>query len=153
MERGGVMAYETTFRADVRAACVSLLEAYKADADIKLQVYRGRPASIMPPTAFVDVIRETLTYPAYTYPSRTPRAEVVVLHGVFDSGESVDQADAFVDGFLAWVTANLGEAGANSTISVVDVEDDPTFVPEWLAPEKQRTYFGTRITLEGFAGG
>lgn len=147
------MPYSTTFRAAVRAACVSLLEAYRADAGIKLQVYRGRPASIHPPTAFVDRISEALTYPAYSYPTRTPRAEVVVLHGLFDSGEAVDQADAFADGFLEWVTANLAAAGENSTISVVEMEDDATYVPDWLAQENQRTYFATRITLEGFAGG
>lgn len=147
------MTYATTFRADVRAASVALLEAYKADADIKLQVYRARPATIKPPTAFVDRITEADTYPAYTYPSRTPRAEIVVLHGLFDSGEAVDQADAFVDGFLAWTVANLAAAGANSTISVTEVEDDPTFVPDWLAEEYRRPYFATRITLEGFAGG
>lgn len=153
MERGGLMAYETTFRADVRAACVALLEAYKAAAGVRLQVYRGRPASIMPPTAFVDRISEGITYPAYTYPTRTPRAEIVVLHGLFDSGEAVDQADAFADGFLEWAVANIGEAGANTTVSVVEIEDDATYVPDWLKPELQRTYFSTRITLEGFAGG
>ena len=147
------MPYTTTFRADVRAACVSLLEAYRTASGIKLQIYRARPATIKPPTAFVDRISEADAYPAYTFPSRTPRAEVVVLHGVFDNGDAVDQADAFADGFLAFTVANLDEAGPNSTISVVEMEDDPTFVPDWLPEEYRIPYFATRITLEGFAGG
>lgn len=148
------MAYETSFRAQARAAAVALLTDYKAsEGSIKLQIYRARPATIKPPTAFVDRITEADAYPAYTYPSRTIRAEIVVLHGVFDNGDAVDQADAFADGFLEWAVANIGEADANTTVSVTDMEDEPTYVPDWLPEEYRVPYFATRITLEGFAGG
>ena len=143
----------TTLRGAARTAAVDLLKDYGASAGVKLQTYRARPASIMPPTAFVDVVGEALSYPANVLPQRTVRVQVVLVHGLFDSGEAVDQADTFVDGFVDWVTSAVHAAGGNTTIGVVEVEDDPTFVPEWMAPEKQRTYFATRIVLEVYAAG
>jgi len=109
------------FRADVRAACVTLLGEYKdavnqqrADDDEApyiLQIYPGRPRSVNPPCAFVDRISEDIAYTGPTLYQRTPRAEVVILHGLFDTREAVDQADAFTDGFLAFVTADVHAAG------------------------------------------
>lgn len=143
----------STLRGDSRTAAADLLRDYGASAAVKLQVYRARPASIMPPTAFVDLVAESLAYPANVLPQRTVRVQLVLVHGLFDSGEAVDQADEFVDGFITWVTADVHAAGGNTTIGVVEVEDDPTWVPEWMAPEKQRTYFATRIVLEVYAAG
>jgi hypothetical protein len=134
----------------MRAAAVALLTDYAADAGVRLQVYRARPASIHPPTAFVDNIREDREFTAQLI-QRTPTVEVVVLHGLFDSGEAVDQGDAFVDGFLAWVDARIHQAGATSTIGAVSTEDLPTYVPDWLPPAEQRTYYGTQVNLEGLS--
>lgn len=149
------------FRADVRAACVTLLGEYKdavnqqrADDDEApyiLQIYPGRPRSVNPPCAFVDRISEDIAYTGPTLYQRTPRAEVVILHGLFDTKEAVDQADAFTDGFLAFVTADVHAAGANTTIGITSADDEPTFVNDWVPPDQQRVYFGTRYTLEGFA--
>lgn len=143
----------TTLRGDARTAATELLRDYGASAGVKLQTYRARPASILPPTAFVDAVGESLAYPSNVLPQRTIRVQLVLIHGLFDSGEAVDQADEFVDGFVTWVTADVHAAGGNTTIGVVEVEDDPTWVPEWMAPEKQRTYFATRIVLEVYAAG
>jgi len=138
-------------RAALRAAAVELLEDYAAAAALTLQIYPGRPRSIHPPTAFVDVMRETITYPGMTLLQRRPQADVVVLHGLFDSKDTADQADAFVDGFLAWVAARFHAAGANTLVALVSIDDDPTYVPDWQPPEVQRVYYATRITLEGYA--
>jgi hypothetical protein len=149
-----------TLRVDMRAACVSLLTAYAASASVKLQVYRARPRTLSAPCAFVDIVRETRVYHGVQLVQRTPQADVVIVHGPrdptggsFDSGTSVDQADAFVDGFTAWVDANVHAIGSNTTIGAISVEDDPTYVPDWVPPNEQFTYFATRITLEGFAEG
>jgi hypothetical protein len=56
-----------------------------------------------------------------------------------------------VDGFIDWVLARYHAAGANTLIAVTDVDDIPDYVPEWIAPEKQRTYYASRISLEGLA--
>ena len=138
---------------DYRAAVVGLLEDYAASVSLTLQVHRARPRSINPPTAFIDSMGETIDPigPDANY-QRTPTAEVMVLHGRFDDGVAVDQRDAFVDGFVPWVAARFHEAGSNSLIAIVRVEDDPTFFPDWLPEDVRRTYYGTRITLEGYVG-
>jgi hypothetical protein len=142
------------FRTAVRAAAVQLLRDYGAEANVKLTVYPARPASVRPPHAFVDTVRESIPRDQYLGPhaiQRFPVAEVVVLWGLFDSAEAVTQADQFADEFLVWVLERPYAAGARTTIGVTAIEDEPTFVPDWLAPEYQKTYFATRISLEGHA--
>ena len=136
-------------QAAMRAASVQLLRDFAAYADIKLAVYPGRPKTIAPPHAFIDRLTETVDYTALR--QRHPRAEIVVLHGLFDSGDAVAQKDQFVDGFLDWVRDNIHAAGTNTTVGVVAVEDEPNYVPDWQAPEVQRSYYASRITLEGLA--
>jgi len=140
-------------QADVRAAAVELLSDYAAAAAVKLQVYPARPRSTAPPTAFVDVIRDTIAYTGPTLRQRHPVAEIVVIHGIFDSKEAADQKDAFVDGFLDWAVTRYHEAGANTLIGATDTEDLPNYVPEWMPPAQQLVYYATRITLEGLALG
>lgn len=141
-----------TFSADCRAAAMSLLTDYAASASVKLQAYRARPASVSPPCGFVDRIRESVDYLSAAPFQRNVTVEVVVVWGLFDGGTAVDQRDEFVDGFLEWISDRVHEAGANTTIGVSSVEDDASFVNDWMKPETQRTYYATRISLEGFAG-
>ena len=140
------------FSAAVRAAAVDLLKDYAASAGVKLQVYPGRPASLHPPTAFVDRIPESVEYNGHLM-QRRPRADVLVLFGDFDSKEAVTQRDAFVDGFLAWVRENFGAAGANTTLGLVSMEDEPTWTPDWMPRQQEtfRSYYAVRLTLEGYA--
>jgi hypothetical protein len=141
------------FQADMRAAAVSLLTDYASDASIKLQVYRARPRSLMPPTAFVDSLPERFDFLGPTLIQRHPRCYVVVLHGLFDSGEAVDQRDAFVDGFVAWCLTRYHQAGGNTTIGLIALEDIPDYTPDWVPPSEQKTYYATRFELEGLALG
>jgi len=151
------MVTRIAFQTEMRAASVALLEAYIASEALQFQVYRARPKSLFPPTAFVDRISETAEYPgSVTWRQRTVRAEVMVIHGQFDSGDAVDRKDAFVDGFMDWVTDTVHAAGANTTIAVVAVEDEPAWEPDWRPANTEQglgVYYATRITLEGFAGG
>lgn len=133
----------------MRAAAIELVTDYAASASVKLQVYPGRPATIYPPTAFVDGIRETINYTGLN--QRVPTADVIVMFGLYDSAEAVAQKDAFVDGFVDWVFDRFHAAGANTLISVTEIEDLPSFVNEWVPPERQKTYYATRIALEGLA--
>ncbi len=139
------------FAADVRAAAVSMLTAYAAaqTAPVLLQVYRARPRTIRPPTAFVDSMGDNISYTALN--QRTTVANVIVVWGLFDSGDAVDQRDAFVDGFYDWTLDDIHSAGGNTTLAIVETDDIPAFVPEWLPPAEQRTYYATRIALEGLA--
>lgn len=140
----------TSFRSQLRSAAVQLLTDYRQEADVKLQIYPGRPASVNPPTAFVDSIREQITYDALR--QRRPQLEIVLLHGLFDSKEAVEQGDQFVDGFLDWVSERYHAAGSDSLVAIVETADDPNYVPDWLPPDKQRSYYATVLTLEGFTG-
>jgi len=133
-----------------RLAAVTFLTDFATDSGIGLQVYPGRPRTIYPPTAFVDKINETYTPFTERHFQRTPEVIVTVLHGLFDSADAVAQADRFVDGLLEWVTDNPHAAGGNTLIRVSVTEDVPDYVPEWLPPEQQRTYYATQVTLEGF---
>jgi hypothetical protein len=138
------------FQADVRAAAVTTLDAHASAASVELQTNPGRPAKIYPPAAFVDTMRETIIYLGQLK-QRTVQADVVVIHGSFDSPSAVAKKDAFVDGYIDYVRDNVDAAGANTTLAVVSTEDDPTFVPDWLEREGRVTYYASRITLEGFA--
>lgn len=141
------------FRSAVRAAAVELLEDYAAQENLALQVYRARPRSINPPTAFIDrIVDPPIEYFGPQNLQRSTSVEIVVLHGLFDGGPAVDQADAFVDGFLRYVAGQVHAAGGNTTIAIVEAADESSYVPDWLQPDLQRTYFGTRLTLEGYIG-
>lgn len=134
-----------------RAAAVQLLTDYAADVGLAMRVWPSRPEAIFPPTAFVDVINEALTGYSRGYRQRRPQVQVLVLHGLFDHADTVRQRDAFVDGFLDWTADRFHAAGANTLIEVSQVVDDPAYVPDWVPADAVRTYYGTRIILEGFA--
>jgi hypothetical protein len=105
------------------------------------------------PCAFVDRMTATFTTVGITLTQTTPRAEVLVLHGLFDTKDATEQRDAFVDGFTNYVQTQFHAAGTNTLIESASVEDEPDFTTDWMPPEQQRTYYATRITLEGFASG
>ncbi len=157
MELGGLMPALTRYplAAAVRAASVDLLKDYAQSVGVTLQVYPARPKSLNPPTGFVDRMTEEVTH-TVSIRQRTCRAEVLVLHGLFDSKEAVTQRDAFVDGFMEWCEEHLDAAGANTTLELVAVEDEPAYVPDWRPANATNgpnpTYYATRITLEGFTG-
>lgn len=140
-------------RTAMRAAAVTMLTDYAASTNptLRLQVYPARPRTLYPPTAFVDSIRETINTETTQLFQRIPTAEIIVLHGIFDSKDAADQADAFVDGFLDYTFDRYHAAGANTGCVVTDYEDLPDYVPEWLPPAEQKTYYATRIALEGLA--
>jgi hypothetical protein len=142
-------------RAASRAAAVTLLDAYAVaqNPDVLLQTYPGRPRSIHAPCAFVDRVSVAVSYDSSALGNQTASVEVVILHGLMDTKEAVDQADAFVDGFTAYVDTQVHAAGGNRSFGGVGSEDEPNYVPEWQPPAEQRVYFATRITLQGFQGG
>lgn len=135
--------------ANMRAAAVAMLEAYRESAGIKLNVYPGRPRSITPPHAFVDSIPERVGYFGQLR-QRVPTAQVVVIHSVFDAADAAAQRDAFVDGFLNWATdEGAHAAGGNSTLGIVEVSDDPNWIADWLPPDRQFQYYATTFSIEG----
>ncbi len=141
------------FQSDCRAAAITTLDAYAGGASVALNSYRGRPSKISAPQAYVDRVSESIEYIGALM-ARTVQVEVVILWGLFDSGEATDQRDAFVDGYVNYLrdVPNFASAGTNTTFGVVSTEDDPTFLPDWLDARIRVPYFATRITVEGYAG-
>lgn len=140
-------------QADYRAAAMELIGDYVQFANIApFQLYRARPSAIKAPTGFVDRMTDRLEdFLAPAIFQHVITIQVVILHGVFDHGNTVDQRDLFVDGFLDWVRTRYHQAGANTLVRVRSIEDDPTYVPEWIPERDRQTYFGSIITLEGEA--
>jgi len=139
------------FQTLMRKAAVDLLTEYAAGAGIKLQVYPGRPKSLYPPTAFPDSIREETVFTGPVQRQRTVTVELLVLWGLFDSKEAVDQRDAFCDGFADYVTDHRDQADPHTVLAGVAFQDAPAFVPDWVPEDQQVTYYATRIAVEGYA--
>lgn len=148
----------SNLQASMRAAAVSLLSAYATSTGTKLQIYPGRPKSLVPPTAFVDRMTESMEWMRAGWPQRTVRAEVVIVHGLFDSAEAAAQKDDFADGFVYWIADNGFEAAGNNTVTdIPSIDDEPAWTPDWRPANATNgpnpTYYATRLVLEGFAGG
>ena len=140
------------FETKMRQACVEMLADYAQDADIKLQVYPARPRTVKPPTAFIDSIREAITW-SPGLRQRLVTVNVRIIWGLFDSKDAVDQRDAFVDEFVDWTSDRPHQAFDTTLLEPRSIEDDPVYVPEWLPLEQQLPYFSTVIGVEGYAGG
>ncbi len=139
------------FQTLMRKAAVDLLTEYASGANLKLQVYPGRPASLYLPSAFPDAISEETVFTGPTQRQRTVTVNLIVLWGLFDSKEAVDQRDAFCDGFADYVTDHRDKADPHSVLAGVSFQDVPNFAPDWLLPlEQQRLYYATRIAVEGY---
>ncbi len=135
---------------EYRAAAVTFMTEYAVSMDIGLQVYPGRPRTLRPPTAFVDGINETFNAFTESHYQGNITVRVIVLWGLFDSLDAVTQKDEFIDGMAAWAYSHPHQAGGNSLIWLAETQDLPDYVPEWIVPEQQKTYYATEITLGGF---
>lgn len=146
------MVVRVAFQTDMRAGCIALVTAYSAAEGLGSQVYPARPLTLYPPVVFVDQINESPEYDGLR--QRHPVLELVGVWGIFDTADAVAQRDAFVDGFLDYVTDNFGGAGAGNGLWINAVRDEPAFVPDW-GSEAQRntTYYATRFFMEGLSLG
>jgi hypothetical protein len=150
------------FRTAMRAAAVSLLQAYiaapvadgGAEMPGKLQVYPTIPTSLHPPSAFVERITEQQTFPGPTMRQRFVVARVVVLWRLFaelERGDAVAQLDAFLDGLSDWVLYHYHEPGPTELISSARIDEDPYYTAS-DGNKAVRTYYAGRIDLEGYTG-
>jgi hypothetical protein len=143
-------------RTAIRQAAIDLLNAYASDAEMQLQVYKALPTTIRPPTAFIERIDEVASFPGINQRQRTLQCQVVLLFRLFVESEreaAADQQDAFIDAFMDWVEDRFHQPGPTELISATRVRDEPEYVVLRRAPDgrtSQVTYFGARITLEGY---
>lgn len=135
----------------VRAGAVKLVDDYRTASSLKLgQVYRARPGQIKTPSVFIDSVSEDTTAFTRTESQRVVRVGIRAVWGVYDSGESVDQRDRFVDGLYGAVMDNYHAFGDNTECTWVATSDNEDWSPEWI-PADQSRYFSTLVTLEGLA--
>lgn len=138
------------YHAITRAAAVALMQEAAYDAGVKMQVYRARPASIHPPTGFVEGVDETITEFTITRGAHFPRVTLTFLWGSIDSGDAVDQRDAFVDAFYELARAEYHAISTTSLIGPTAITDIPAYTPDWLPQDAQRTYYATQVILEAY---
>lgn len=145
------MPTRIAMHAAARAGTMTMLKDCAADAGIPLATYRARPVLLTPPHAFIDSINETMSWFAGNNFQRLPVVSVIGVWGLFDSGTAVDQRDAFLDAFYAWVAERPHAFDGNAMVDPVDIDDLPAWVPDWVEPRLQRVYYASRIRLRGFA--
>ena len=135
----------------VRAGAVTLINGYRAASGVELgQVYRARPTQIKTPSVFVDSVGESAEAFTKEESQRAIRLGIRVVWGIYDSGQTVDQRDEFVDGFYAHVMDNYHVFGGNTECNWVGTTDDEDWSPAWI-PTDTSPYFSTLVTLEGRA--
>lgn len=144
---------DTTAAVSLTAGIQSVLEAFKADSGLRLQLYPGRPVHLSPPSIWQDARRDTISFRgprASGFMGHTMNTQLVALHGRFDAADTLAQRDAFVDAFLSFLRAgrDLGLAGPNSNTESVIIDDEPNYVANWVPPDEQVPYYATLITLE-----
>ena len=146
-------ATRISFRSQMREAAMTLLREYIDSADTKPrpQLYPGRPLKLFPPTMFPDRFVGRTEFVGDVLIRRTPTLLVTCVWGLFDSKDAVDQADRFIDGFEDWAADHYHAAGANTLIGAVAYQDDPNWIPDWVPPAEQKSYYATVLSLEGLA--
>jgi len=151
-QAGSIPMTRLALQTAVRAGAVTLVNDYRASAGLSLgQVYRARPAQIKTPSVFVDSVTESADSFTTREYQRAVRVGIRVVWGVYDSGSSVDQRDAFVDGFYAWVADAPRAFDGNADCVWIGTDDDEDWSPGWI-PTDESKYFSTLVTLEGRAG-
>jgi hypothetical protein len=144
---------DTTAATSLTANIEASLQAFKTDSGLRLQIYPGRPRTLVPPSIWQDRRSDTINFRGVrdvNFMGHVLRTELVALHGLFDSAEAINQRDAFVDAFASYIRANrdTGLAGPNSVLLSMVLDDVPNYVPDWVPERDQLTYFATLITLE-----
>lgn len=145
------MGERIAMAAAAREGARQLVRDYANSVALQISTFPARPTNIATPHAFVDRVRESITYVGPTNYQRRVLVDLMVLWGMFDSGEAVAQRDRFVDGFLPYVAEHFDAVAPNALISGVSVTDVPVYRPDWLEEGRVESYFGTLITLEGYA--
>ena len=144
---------DTSAAVSLTANIEASLQAFKVASGLRLQIYPGRPRTLVPPSIWQDSRRDTISFRGardVNFMGHVMTTELVALHGLFDSAEAVSQRDAFVDGFTSYIRANrdTGLAGPNSVLLSMTLNDVPNYVPDWVPERDQLVYFATLITLE-----
>lgn len=136
----------TTFRAQLRAGCKTILDTYKAANPTQLaHVYDHNPGSYRTPCAFVaTVIDEPSIDLTRATRTRTLLAHVYVINRLISDDQAADEQDALVDGLVAAFTSdtNIRLASAQSRAQAISVSSDRVV-------DGEATYAASVINVRG----
>lgn len=131
------------FRTDLRAGCLTVLQAYKTANESQLaHVYDHRPPRYLTPCAFVDnvILEPTITHDSGTR-QRDMVARVYVVNRFLSNDQTADEQDALVDGIVDAFTAN------HSVVSQALIE--PISVDGEEVQDGDATYAASVINVRG----
>ena len=118
------MTYSTTFRAGVRAALNTSLQAFlAANPTLLRQVYRARPASLNPPCAFVGNWREPSITLDTSIATRKPIIELIFVQGEYDNAETMDRQDVLTDAAVSYFGDSAQAHIASGVILSMSLDD------------------------------
>ena len=126
------MTYTSTFRASVRAALATQLEAFRAslsDSTLLRQTYKTRPATLNPPAGFVGHWRESTINLDASIATRQPTVELVFAQGIYSNNETVDRLDALMDAAVSYWGDSAQAHIANGVIMGLSTEDADITIP------------------------
>src|SRR5690348_6862023 len=98
------MAYASTYRAAVRAALNTDLQAFQAaNPTLLTQVYRALPRTVTPPCAWVGDFIEPQIFMSAQVVTRQPQVEIALVEGEYENAATADALDLLVDTFLTYL--------------------------------------------------
>jgi hypothetical protein len=132
----------TTFRADIVAGIMSVLNAYcAAHPDQLVRAYRSKPLNVAAgdlPAAYVDLRNEVITH-SEGVRVRVMSPTVVVVDRAIDNLETGDRMDPLIDGLVDAFTATP-QLSATTIWDRMDIRDIPVEIGEY-------EYAGVRMTI------
>jgi hypothetical protein len=134
----------TSFRQQVRAGCLSVLNTYQAaNPSLLSTVYDYPPESFATPCAYVDKrVSERLNHSSGIR-SRVVSVNVVIVNKLMSNDQVTGEQDVLVDGLLDAFTADPHAASSTTLI-------EPTAVDDIEIPGGEGVrYAGAVITIEG----
>lgn len=134
----------STFRAQLRAGCKTVLDTYKAANPTQLaHVYDARPGSYRTPCAFVDnvILEPSIGHDSGTR-SRELVARVFIVNKLVSNDQAADEQDVLVDG-LVDAFSNTPRAASTSTLL------EPVSVEGEVVTEGDASYAASVINVRG----
>lgn len=134
----------TSFRQQLRAGCLTVLNTYKtANPTLLPNIYDYPPESFTTPCAYVEkTVNEKIEHDASTR-RRVLTVNVVLVTKLMSNDQATGEQDVLVDGLVDEFTATPNAASTTTMIQPVSVTDT-----EITAGEGVR-YAGAVITIEG----
>lgn len=138
------MPPNTSFRADLRAGCKSVLDTFKAaNPTLLYETYDYPPESYHTPCAYVEKgVNERLQHTSGVR-FRTLTVNVVIVNKLMSNNQATDEQDALVDGLLDGFTAAPRAASNASLLQPVSVTDTE------LVDANGNRYAAAVIAVEG----